>query len=1431
MQRKNDLLTATSLLLISSLILTSPGLGFYEALAQSPILAPSGGKPVRQVRVAASIPLQAAIKNLLYAPTHIQNFPASADAYFLQHLLPYVSVPDAEKQAVLERILLQQKRLDLSGPANRNRPDTHPLSSFLRLPPLLQAEPGSYAETAAKTKELSAEEGKTYWDRKVGELFLESFLPGAEGISLEQGRVLPGNTLRAGGESQAKLRSSAAMPSVLAKGNPDSPPGGKETKPPSVPPSQTGGESPEPQDGFFKRSATLLGAAALGALAAGGLHFGAIEYLNPLILSLVDPSSSPVFGFVPGASFWVTAGLFFFPVFFFFNTRTAIRLLQKGTPGLQKPRFLYGLALGAGSFAAGLTMASIGLSGIWALLTSLPAIPIPSMPQLTPGALLALIAIPAMTTISFFFKHILNAAQYGVGIRLQSISRAVRLAFQIWAAAAMVFLFLSDYTAPTAFYGNVMLLWSLIGGGKLFPFLWAGGTVYVASQGFLTPWTFPWLMVSAIYGAYGTEKLLARFLPDRGGKLPDPWADFEAPQKNPDSLWWRIQELWRKIRNHYTVVTLTTVATLGAFSFMMGLYIFGLDQWRSALLPGMAMAVLGALISQWLVVKLFGAVPVDKEKTPEAHRILTPIMAEVLQAIGGPPLKMLGLIPKGVIGGPNAMATGWRDKSAVILVTEELLEQMSPEEIKGVLAHELRHVRGKHIWSGAIAGGFAASIPAILSLGILGLGQILRVFGKSGREDYNYLKKMTQRLMVEAYRPQFYADPAEFQGLSNKVFPDYAPTYSSRTVRTLSVTTRLTVRALPGALWLLGRFWASFIAQGMQLFVTRNNEDEADKTAGDAVGDLTVAYGLDRLWHLIQETQSQQPKKQGSRLRRFLIRWFIGDDDFEEIQRTHRRLEERIQRRLDAYYRKTGKLPPNHPHRWEQYWQPPGGGGGETPPSGPRAPPTPASIGSSTYRPTHDLLAAIPATGDISEITIPSWNDLGQPPEKEPLESQPEKEPLEQQPQITPQGPPAEKIQEEPPTPTSKDIRHSQIFIFVKMLKQIAIEVYGFAVPIFLLNEYGAALAISYVGIAVTVANILSKFYGGSLADRLSAKKMFIVATTAGALLQILTIFLIDQKLLTLPLFIAVSVFSGVIGPIAYMAGQKWPILLLNKNGKAIERYISKKYWQMEPVGVTMPLAAGLILAHFGMIKTLALAPAAMFLSALLALTLPDKKNTLEKAAPQKPWEGWRVIRKDKQLLLGTIGYVFLWIANGILYSLIAPLFAKHLLGSEEVSYWFTSPYSLGAFLIGLYSMTKFGRRIRTARWVQIAALSLVSLWLLGPVSGLSLQAFGQQIFWGVALLMIFFGITNVAAGMRFDAHLQTRSPKGTEGRVIAFAGILLSAVSMLTMGGLGWIFDHWGSQAIWVLNVVLSALAAFYLYLARQIDKQSGTHQPLSTP
>ena len=107
-----------------------------------------------------------------------------------------------------------------------------------------------------------------------------------------------------------------------------------------------------------------------------------------------------------------------------------------------------------------------------------------------------------------------------------------------------------------------------------------------------------------------------------------------------------------------------------------------------------------------------GAKVVEPDEAPELHA-----MVERLAAMADLPKPRVAIIPTEV---PNAFATGRNQKRAVVAVTQGLWNRLEPQEIEGVLAHELTHVANRDVAVMTIASFFSMVAATLARFGLWG---------------------------------------------------------------------------------------------------------------------------------------------------------------------------------------------------------------------------------------------------------------------------------------------------------------------------------------------------------------------------------------------------------------------------------------------------------------------------------------------------------------------------------------------------------------------------------------------------------------------------------------------------------------------------------------------------------------------------------------
>lgn len=128
-----------------------------------------------------------------------------------------------------------------------------------------------------------------------------------------------------------------------------------------------------------------------------------------------------------------------------------------------------------------------------------------------------------------------------------------------------------------------------------------------------------------------------------------------------------------------------------------------------ALVIAAVMNFVSYFFSDKIALASSGAQPVTREQLPRLYEVM-----ERLAAKASIPVPKLYVVPDAA---PNAFATGRNPHNASVAVTQGLLEIMNDDELEGVIAHELSHVRNYDILTSSIAATVAGAITWMAQMG------------------------------------------------------------------------------------------------------------------------------------------------------------------------------------------------------------------------------------------------------------------------------------------------------------------------------------------------------------------------------------------------------------------------------------------------------------------------------------------------------------------------------------------------------------------------------------------------------------------------------------------------------------------------------------------------------------------------------------------
>src|SRR6195256_1187985 len=172
----------------------------------------------------------------------------------------------------------------------------------------------------------------------------------------------------------------------------------------------------------------------------------------------------------------------------------------------------------------------------------------------------------------------------------------------------------------------------------------------------------------------------------------------------------------RVLRTTFLLTALTLVL------ITIGGYFGGRNGMTMALIIAAAMNAIAYFFSDKIALMSSGAQPVTREQLPRLYEVM-----ERLAAKANLPVPKLYIVPEAA---PNAFATGRNPSHASVAVTEGLLQLMTDDELEGVIAHELSHVRNYDILISSIAATLAAAVTFLARMGYWA-----NLFGCGNRDD------------------------------------------------------------------------------------------------------------------------------------------------------------------------------------------------------------------------------------------------------------------------------------------------------------------------------------------------------------------------------------------------------------------------------------------------------------------------------------------------------------------------------------------------------------------------------------------------------------------------------------------------------------------------------------------------------------------------
>jgi heat shock protein HtpX len=172
--------------------------------------------------------------------------------------------------------------------------------------------------------------------------------------------------------------------------------------------------------------------------------------------------------------------------------------------------------------------------------------------------------------------------------------------------------------------------------------------------------------------------------------------------------------------NTFKTAFLLTALTL--FLIFIGAYFGGRNGMVIAFIVAVGMNFFSYFYSDKMALSMYRAQPVTREQLPRVYQTVERILPRM-----GLPMPRIYVIPS---DSPNAFATGRNPAHAAVAVTQGILNLLNDEELEGVLAHELGHVKNRDILTSSIAATLAGAITLLAQT-----ERFAGLFGGGGRDN------------------------------------------------------------------------------------------------------------------------------------------------------------------------------------------------------------------------------------------------------------------------------------------------------------------------------------------------------------------------------------------------------------------------------------------------------------------------------------------------------------------------------------------------------------------------------------------------------------------------------------------------------------------------------------------------------------------------
>lgn len=405
-----------------------------------------------------------------------------------------------------------------------------------------------------------------------------------------------------------------------------------------------------------------------------------------------------------------------------------------------------------------------------------------------------------------------------------------------------------------------------------------------------------------------------------------------------------------------------------------------------------------------------------------------------------------------------------------------------------------------------------------------------------------------------------------------------------------------------------------------------------------------------------------------------------------------------------------------------------------------------------------------------------------------------------------------QKTADAPPQPAIKSpakglfgfSRPLTFFLLALVLAQVGVEAQTAALPPLITKVFGDVSVAAQMGMVASLTELVGTIAAPVVAKKLGIKKAYLWSAGLRVVTGGLIAGLLAANFLTLPGLVALFAVDSLILGVTYTLEKSIPAIMVDQDQAKLEKFKAARQTAIEVVATVIPIATGALVAACGFIPALLAFPLAVAsamaliyvtlrlpakIAKLNAVPLPGPEDASVLSHLRRLAHGAGVIVRTPALLFSLLAYAFVYAPTSVVYWLLAPALGILMAGSAAHGAAFagmiTGLYSLGGIIASVFVMREQRKapdaaamRKSMLRWT--AAFAAASLLLVA----LSLTGFAWGTLTIPALVMMLFGIPQVAAKLKLESYFQSRAP---EDSVSDATAVLEASSSVMIALGLWW--------------------------------------------